>query len=198
MIRSFSAEDIADFPNIKILSYPATQPKKYLLIERKPFVSCLVIIDQKYTLLIKQFRPVIQQETLEIPMGKIESYDPSILSATIRELQEECNLFIQENSYLVVKNNKTSVEKHILFSSYQFKADIPNYTSPGFSNSKQYPFTLTLETQSGNFLEDLEGFHLCSQEQNLFVTLAEISPKLVSELEGITKYMVMDYLFHKQ
>ncbi|MGL4388423.1 MAG: NUDIX hydrolase [Brevinema sp.] len=203
MIRAFEEKDIPFFPNIKILS-PADSPKNYLLIERKPFVSCLIIIDQKYTILVRQFRPVIQQNTVEMPMGKIEEYDHSTLHAIIRELSEEISLFItadktdKDRAYLSIINSLTKDSKNIIFSSFKFTEEKVNYISPGFSNSKQYPFILELSTHSGDFLKECIGYELYSQENNLIVTVSEISKELMNHLDGLTRFTLISYLFNQQ
>ncbi|MGL4394403.1 MAG: NUDIX domain-containing protein [Brevinema sp.] len=198
MIRPFEEKDITSFPNIKILANPELS-KEYLLVERKPFISCFIVIDQKYTIFVEQFRPVINQITTEMPMGKIEETDLSPREATIRELAEEVSLFVDGNkAHLCVLDPKTKEFKDLEFSFYKFTEEKPIYVSPGFSNSKQHPFILELETPKDNFLDQIQGYELCSQESNLTVSFARISEELIDRLEGVTKFMLISYLFHKK
>lgn len=194
MIRAFSPKDISNFPEINILSYPEHNPKEYLFIKRKAFISCVVVIDKKYTILVEQFRPVIQQDTLEVPMGKIDPTDLSPKDALIRELQEECNLFIDDPYYLLVEKDNSTETKKIIFDSIKLKKDKENYLSPGFSNAKQYPFVVEFSTKYDNFLEQLNGFHLLSQESSINLQVQIINKDLIDKLDGISRYLIASYI----
>jgi len=107
------------------------------------------------------------KETLEI-IGKIEKKDPSIEAALKRELQEECNLFLDNNTaHLIIQNPITLQIKRIFFPQYSLISETPDYLSPGFSTSKQYPYILYPDTKSKDFIKELSNNQLISQESNL-------------------------------
>ena len=87
---------------------------KWEIVEHKPAVAILALEGSKM-LLVKQYRPAINDFALEIPAGLIEpGEDPEFAAA--RELSEECNL-------------GGDLE---LLSSF--------YSSPGFTDEKVFVF----------------------------------------------------------
>jgi ADP-ribose pyrophosphatase len=60
------------------------------IVEHKPAVAILAVVDQKM-LLVKQWRAPLKQHTLEIPAGLIEPGE-DVLTAAAREFAEECGL----------------------------------------------------------------------------------------------------------
>ncbi|MDK2818440.1 MAG: hypothetical protein KFW21_03205 [Spirochaetota bacterium] len=199
MIRSFTPQDIPDFPNIKILSHTKNKiSKDYLLIERPPFISVFINIDNQYGIFIEQYRPIIDKITLEIPMGKIEKFDLSIESALIRELQEECNLFLgEESSFLLVKNINTKAIEKLSFTNCVITAETPNYLSPGFSTSQQYPFLISLSSSSKNISHIFDDYILFSQETDLKVHLKKLNQGLFYQLDGLSRYYLISFLYQQ-
>ena len=194
MIRNFNAQDIPSFPNIKIVSYAKDRKdsKDYLLIERKPFVTCFVTINDTYGIFVKQYRPIIGKTTLEIPMGKIEDFDSSPSGGMKRELQEEINLFTEEK-YILVKNPHTYSTREIFFDKIAIIAESPNYLSPGFPTSQQYPFMVRLHIN--DFEEKLGEDVLFSEEEDLEVVFLPLESQLTEELDGLSKYYMIMFLY---
>ena len=200
MIRNFNPQDIPNFPNIKILSYMKQNnvSKDYLLIERPPFISAFINIDNQYGIFIEQFRPIIDRTTLEIPMGKIEKFDLSVKDALIRELQEECNLFLEEeSSFLLVKNIKTEATTKLTFTNCDIVEESPNFLSPGFSTSQQYPFMISLTSSSEDITAFFEQHKLFSQEIDLKAHIKKLNKDLFDQLDGLSRYYLISFLYQQ-
>lgn len=105
----------------KKLKLPNEEMVNWTFTGKKDAVGVVAILDDKI-LLVKQYRPAIEKEILEIPAGLIEKdEDPEV--AAIRELEEE-----------------TGYKAKNLEKLYEF------YTSPGISAGKFYMyFTKDLE-----------------------------------------------------
>ncbi|MBU5484919.1 NUDIX hydrolase [Clostridium sp. MSJ-11] len=71
--------------------------REYEIVKNHDAVSALVINEFDEILLVKQFRPSIMKETLEIPAGIIDVEGESIEDCLIRELWEETALVIEKN-----------------------------------------------------------------------------------------------------
>ncbi len=196
MIRKFTANDLINYPSIKILEYQKGDYKKeFLLVERKPFVSCLVVINNTYGIFVEQFRPIIDKNTLEIPMGKIEDFDTSPKEALIRELREEINLFLDDQAYLLLKDGNQTIK--LIFDSFNIIEHPSANIAPGFSLSTQYPYTLYLQSDRENLLTTINNFKLFSQEDNIKLHLKKLDESLLSELDGISRYYLMDFLYNQ-
>lgn len=68
--------------------------KQYDIIKNYDAVSAVIINEFNEILLVKQFRPSVMDNTLEIPSGCIDIPGESIENCLIREIQEETNLYI--------------------------------------------------------------------------------------------------------
>lgn len=68
--------------------------KQYDIIKNFDAVSAVIINEFNEILLVKQFRPSVMDNTLEIPSGCIDIPGESIENCLIREIQEETNLYI--------------------------------------------------------------------------------------------------------
>ncbi len=192
MIRKFTAKDLANYPNIKILDYQdGNYKKEFLFVERKPFVSCLVVINNTYGIFVEQFRPIINQNTLEIPMGKLENSE-SPKDALIRELQEEINLFLEEQAFLLLKGEP----QKLIFDDFYIKEHPLANIGTGFSHSTQYPFTVYLHNNREDILTIIDD-HLCSQEDDLKIHIKKLDENLLGELDGLSRYYLMDFLYHQ-
>jgi ADP-ribose pyrophosphatase len=66
------------------------EDSKWEIIKHKAAVAILAIQDGKM-LMVKQYRPAIENFTLEIPAGLIEDGE-DVLTAAAREFAEECSL----------------------------------------------------------------------------------------------------------
>lgn len=200
MIRPFNENDISNFPNIKILTHKKSNntEKEYLLIERTPFIAAWISINNKYGIFIKQFRPIIQQTTIEIPMGKMESFETSPQETLIRELQEECNLFLGEKPSLLLKNNHTQEILTLEFQHMTINEHSSTYLSPGFSTSLLHPFMIELYSEDFHKFTNPDKYSLFSQEENLSVYLLELKDSLFDQLDGISRYYLLNFLYESK
>ena len=194
MIRPFTAEDLQHFSSIFVLSSTkkGSVPKDYLLFKRRDYISCLVIIDNRISLLVKQFRPIINMFTMEIPMGKLEENE-SPIDALKRELREECRISI--NDLTLTVEDKNCQLCLISFESFEI-ADLGFiYPSPGFSDVKNFRFVVKLYTKNNNIEELLAHYQLISEEQDLEITARSIHdlPKW-EDVCGISKLSLYEYL----
>ncbi|WP_125154679.1 NUDIX hydrolase [Clostridium rectalis] len=71
--------------------------REYEIVKNHSAVSAIVLNEFDEILLIKQFRPAVMKETLEIPAGLLDIKGEDIKSCLIRELKEEAALNIKEN-----------------------------------------------------------------------------------------------------
>lgn len=69
--------------------------KDYEIVKNHSAVSAAVINEFDEILLVKQFRPSIMKETLEIPAGLLDIGGESIEECLIRELKEETALDVK-------------------------------------------------------------------------------------------------------
>ncbi|MDO5719032.1 MAG: NUDIX hydrolase [Tissierellia bacterium] len=105
------------------------------IVEHSNSVLIIPILDDEYTLLVKQFRKAVDKVILEFPAGLIDSgEDPS--EAALRELQEEVGYSANKLNYIY-----------------------DAYSSPGFTNEKVSIFLAEdlyeskLENDEDEFLE---------------------------------------------
>ncbi|MGL5254992.1 MAG: NUDIX hydrolase [Brevinema sp.] len=194
MIRPFSANDLSRFSNIFILSHAKKDGilKDYLLFRRSDFISCLVIIDDRISLLVKQFRPIVNMFTVEIPMGKLEK-DEGPLDALKRELREECCLSL-DNLTLTLKKRNNHLDT-IRFKSYLITDLGFIHPSPGFSDIKNFRFMLNISTENNNIEELLAESQLLSEESDLEVFARPIHDfEAWQDVNGISKLALYEYL----
>lgn len=88
--------------------------RTYDILQDYDAVAAVVVNEYNEILLVKQFRPALKEETLEIPAGCLDIEGESEIASIIREIAEETGLRI-----------KTEEAKHIL----SYKPMV------GFSNS---------------------------------------------------------------
>lgn len=200
MIRPFSIDDISHFPNIKILEaqHNHKYTKNYLLIERPPFISAFISINHTWGIFVEQFRPIINKTTIEIPMGKMETYENSPHESLIRELQEECNLFLTKKPYLLLKNHGNQELCTLYFEDCHIIQHPSNYLSPGFSTSLQHPFMIELTTQQHDIHHILETHYPFSNEDSLNVYIFKLEEELLQKLDGISRYYLINFLYEQQ
>lgn len=70
--------------------------KNYEVVKNHSAVSAIVINEFDEILLVKQFRPSIMKETLEIPAGLLDIEGEGIEQCLVRELKEETALDIKK------------------------------------------------------------------------------------------------------
>lgn len=198
MKRPFTPEDIKKFPGIEVLSFTKQNGvvKEYLCFRRRDFISCFVVIDDALALFVRQFRPIIDQWTLEVPMGKIdEGESPRI--ALIRELREECRLNLEAQPFLTVRTAE-GLEKNIAFTKAVIAEAGTSYPSPGFTDVRNFCFTAHLSTQNGDILQQLEGCSLLSEEIDLEPCALPLDAGLPEKVCGISRHYIYGHFFKKQ
>ncbi len=70
--------------------------KKYDILINYDAVSGIILNEFNEILLVKQFRPALMRETLEIPAGSLDIEGESLEECLIRELEEETNLSVEK------------------------------------------------------------------------------------------------------
>jgi len=70
--------------------------KKYDILINYDAVSAIILNEFNEILLVKQFRPALMRETLEIPAGSLDIEGESLEECLIRELEEETNLSVEK------------------------------------------------------------------------------------------------------
>lgn len=71
--------------------------REYEVIEQKDAVAALIQDKEGKILLVKQVRPALLEETLEIPAGCIDKAGKSLKEIMLEELEEEAHLHLQAN-----------------------------------------------------------------------------------------------------
>ncbi len=74
-------------------------------------VCAVALIDDEHLVLVRQFREIHNQTTLELPGGKVEPRE-SIVNAVIRELHEETGVQCQTAKKLMMLDMDFSVSLH--------------------------------------------------------------------------------------
>jgi ADP-ribose diphosphatase len=72
----------------KVIARPQPHGDAYYMLELADYVSVVAMTPSRELLLVRQFRPVVDRETLELPSGHIESHEAPE-DAARRELLEE-------------------------------------------------------------------------------------------------------------
>lgn len=102
--------------------------KTYDILKDHDAVAAVITDEFNDILLVKQFRPALMEETLEIPAGTIDKDDEDPASCMIRELKEEAQLTLKQDDLKYVLSYKPNVgfsnSKMIIFYSKILKDDI--------------------------------------------------------------------------
>jgi ADP-ribose pyrophosphatase len=72
--------------------------KEYEILKNHDAVSAIVLNEFNEILLVKQFRPSVMKETLEIPAGLLDVEGESEEECIVRELEEETALKVDKNN----------------------------------------------------------------------------------------------------
>lgn len=75
--------------DVETVELPNGETSTREIVRHHGAVCCLVINDQDQCLLVNQWREPIKRTSVEIPAGKVDARDDSLLSAMKRELNEE-------------------------------------------------------------------------------------------------------------
>jgi ADP-ribose pyrophosphatase len=79
---------VLDTKWFRVVALPQRDGEPYYMLELQDYVTVVALTPARHLLLVRQFRPVVQRETLELPSGHIEP-DESPEQAARRELLEE-------------------------------------------------------------------------------------------------------------
>ena len=71
--------------------------KEYDILKDYDAVCAIVINQFNEVLMVKQFRPALMEETIELPAGSLDVEGEHEISCLIRELKEETGLFISDS-----------------------------------------------------------------------------------------------------
>ncbi|GIM29719.1 DNA mismatch repair protein MutT [Clostridium polyendosporum] len=83
--------------------------KTYDILSDYDAVSAIVVNEYNDILLVKQFRPALMEETVEIPAGTIDKKDESTSVCITRELKEETGVNIKPEDLKLVGSYKPMV-----------------------------------------------------------------------------------------
>jgi len=79
---------VLDTKWFRVVARAQPQGEPYYMLELQDYVSVLAVTTARQVLLVRQFRPVVQRQTLELPSGHVEAGElPE--DAARRELLEE-------------------------------------------------------------------------------------------------------------
>lgn len=103
--------------------------RKYCVIDGHDAVGCIVINGNNEILLVKQYRPSILKETLEIPAGCMDVEGESPKNTIVRELKEETKLIISADKLKkVIKYNSNVGFCNNIMILYYTKIENPIFT----------------------------------------------------------------------
>jgi ADP-ribose pyrophosphatase len=93
------AQLVLDTKWFRVVARAQPQGEPYYMLELPDYVSVLAVTPARQVLLVRQFRPVVQRQTLELPSGHIEAGElPE--DAARRELLEETGYVAREMELL--------------------------------------------------------------------------------------------------
>ena len=83
--------------------------RTFEIIKDYDAVAAIIVNESNNILLVKQFRPALLRETLEIPAGTMDDDRESDLDCLLRELKEETNLDIHPEEARLALSYKPNV-----------------------------------------------------------------------------------------
>lgn len=83
--------------------------KSYEILHDYDAVSAIIVNEYNDILLVKQFRPALMEETLEIPAGTIDNNEESDNECIAREISEEVCIEIHPDNLKLVSSYKPMV-----------------------------------------------------------------------------------------
>jgi ADP-ribose pyrophosphatase len=90
---------VFETPWLKVVAEPRPGGDPYYMLELPDYVSVVAMTPSREILLVRQFRPVVERQTLELPSGHVEELE-SPEDAARRELLEETG-FVAERLELL-------------------------------------------------------------------------------------------------
>ncbi len=85
------------------------QNREYDILKDNNAVAAIIVNEQDEILLVKQFRPALMEETLEIPAGNMDIDGENELECLIRELNEETGLKLRSDCLKQVLSYKPNM-----------------------------------------------------------------------------------------
>jgi ADP-ribose diphosphatase len=82
------SQTVFETPWFKVVAKAQETGDEYYMLELQDYVTIVAVTDARQILLVRQFRPVVDRETLELPSGHVEDREPPE-DAARRELLEE-------------------------------------------------------------------------------------------------------------
>lgn len=103
--------------------------RKYCIINNYDAVGCIIINNNNEILLVKQFRPTVMRNTLEIPAGCLDVPGEDPVETAVRELKEETKLLVEDNDLEKVFKYNSNIGFCTSYMTLYFgKIDKPVYT----------------------------------------------------------------------
>lgn len=103
--------------------------RKYCVINSHDAVASIIVNGNNEILLVRQYRPSILKETLEIPAGCMDVYGEENVETMVRELKEETKLIVaKEQLQKIIKYNSNVGFCSNTMILYYGKIDKPIYT----------------------------------------------------------------------
>ena len=163
----------------------------YYRVTGNDSVIALILDEEDNFIMIKQFRPSLEEDTLEIPAGSIENGEEPI-QAIRREIAEEvnyqCNLLPLGNHYRLMMN-RTNIKEYLFFG-MQPKLIKNSKKEEGIKvlkipRKKLFEYAVTGEFQQ---IAALAIFHLTSYLIGIDITKSSyklIEQKFLKKLESV-------------
>ena len=103
--------------------------RKYCIINNYDAVGCIIINSSDEILLVKQYRPTVLRETLEIPAGCLDVPGEDPVETAVRELKEETKLIVSKDDLEKVFKYNSNIGFCTSFMTLYFgEIDKPVYT----------------------------------------------------------------------
>jgi ADP-ribose pyrophosphatase len=82
------SQTVLETPWFKVVAKAQTTGELYYMLELQDYVTVIAVTPARQVLFVRQFRPVVERQTLELPSGHVEERE-SPEDAARRELLEE-------------------------------------------------------------------------------------------------------------
>lgn len=106
---------------------PDGKETQYSVLDRGEIVAILALTPKREVLLVKQFRPAVDEITLDLPGGCVETWnkeDP--IDAALRELEEETGYYAKKieriGSFFYPDSGRSDQKRHLFIASSLIKS----------------------------------------------------------------------------